>query len=150
MDLLKHNFDIRKEGDPILRTKCEEITIGFPETKFLVDKLTECMIKANGIGLAAPQVGLPLRIFVLKDGDEVRHFINPTIVDSSIEKITFLEGCLSIDNKVAPVERPKIINVTWLDSDFNKHDEELDSFTARIFQHENDHLDGILFTDYLV
>ncbi len=143
-------LEIVKDPNPILREIAKPIDSGI-YIEELIDEMVETMEDAEGIGLAAPQVGVSLRLFIIKDEDGViRHYINPEILDKGVETIVYDEGCLSIDNVTAPVERPKIIKVKWWDLEVNEHVEELDGYMSRVFQHEFDHLEGILFTDYLV
>jgi peptide deformylase len=107
------------------------------------------MYRSDGVGLAAPQVGMPYKFFVMDDGENKKTVINPKINFFSEEKIIFEEGCLSIPEIFAELERPKTIKVEYYNENGEKIEEELTDYTARIFQHENDHLNGILFTDKL-
>jgi len=119
----------------------------------------ETMYAAPGIGLAAVQVGVPKRILVIdlqepeeEEGEPVRRplvFINPEIVDSSDTLQTYNEGCLSVPEMYAEVDRPDRIRARWLDRDGTARDEELDGMLAVVLQHEMDHLEGILFIDHL-
>ena len=149
-DFLEHDFSIRKSGNPILRERAKEVTRGFPELKTLIDKMAEIIVEEGGIGLAAPQVGLSLRVFLIRDEeDNIRHYVNPEILDTGLLMNSFEEGCLSIDDKVGKVSRPMIIKAKWCDSNLEEFIGELDIYHSRIFQHEFDHLEGVLFTDYL-
>jgi peptide deformylase len=145
--------------DPLLRqisSPVEEIT---PEIQTLIDDMFETMYAAPGIGLAAIQVGVPKRILVidLQDPEEEggepardpRVFINPEILRSSETERPYNEGCLSVPDQYAEVERPDSIRARWLDRDGKVHEEELDGMLATCLQHEMDHLEGILFIDYL-
>ena len=145
--------------DPLLRqisSPVEEIT---PELQTLIDDMFETMYAAPGIGLAAIQVGVPKRILVIdlqdpeeEDGEPVRKpmvFINPEIVTSSETCEPYQEGCLSVPDQYAEVERPDRIRARWLDRDGKAHEEELDGLLGICLQHEMDHLEGILFIDYL-
>lgn len=144
-------------GSPVLRKVAENITPDYPELDSLIDDLFETMYHSDGIGLAAPQVGLSIRIFVidgspleeddpqLKDFKKV--FINPRIVERFDEKKLYNEGCLSIPKIREDVERESKIRIQYYDRNFEPHDEVYDGVAARIIQHEYDHLEGILFTD---
>src|SRR5947209_4234563 len=145
--------------DPLLRrvsTPVEEIT---PELQTLIDDMFETMYAAPGIGLAAIQVGVPKRVLVIdlqepeeEDGEPVRDplvFINPEIVQESDTLQVYNEGCLSVPEMYAEVERPDRIRARWLDRDGKAHEEELDGLLAICLQHEMDHLQGILFIDHL-
>jgi peptide deformylase len=145
--------------DPLLRrvsTPVEEIT---PELQTLIDDMFETMYAAPGIGLAAIQVGVPKRLLVIdlqepeeEDGEPVRRpmvFINPEVLDASDTLQTYNEGCLSVPEMYAEVERPERIRARWLDRDGTTREEELDGMIAIVLQHEMDHLEGILFIDHL-
>jgi len=150
-------YPIIAYGDPILRKEAKDYPEGSEDLTALVENMFETMYKANGVGLAAPQIGKSHRIFVmdtLKMGDEEhtgvkRVFINPEILDEYGEPWTFEEGCLSIPDVRADVERPEQLTIRYFDELWNEHEEEFDDVTARVVQHEYDHLDGVLFTDYL-
>lgn len=125
----------------------------------LIDDMFETMYDAPGIGLAAIQVGVPHRLLVIdlqepeeEDGKPVRKpmvFINPEIIEESEELQVYSEGCLSVPDQYADVQRPAVIRAKWLDRDGKPHDEELDGLLAICLQHEMDHLEGILFIDHL-
>jgi len=150
-------------GDPILRKKAEEIDEDYPQLKELIANMFETMYAANGVGLAAPQVGLPIRLFVIdaspfSDDDEagrgdasVKDFkkviINPIIVEESGEKWAFNEGCLSIPDINEEVLRKPNIILNYLDENFDEHEVELTGLAARVVQHEYDHIEGKLFVD---
>ena len=153
-------------GDPVLRKKCKEITPEYPNLKQLIDNMWETMYQAYGVGLAAPQIGLPIRIFIIDptafadDGSleekekEVlsnlkKVFINPVIVSEEGEEWAFNEGCLSIPDVREDVFRKSIITIEYQDEEFNSHRETFDGIAARVIQHEYDHIEGILFTDKL-
>lgn len=142
---------IYKLGEEVLRQKCEEVK---PEEiddsmRQLFEEMFQTMISANGVGLAAPQVGIAKRFFVAMSDDEVRRvFINPVITKTSAELCDYEEGCLSIPGENENISRPEKISVSAL----NEHGkpfvlEDVDGLLARIIQHENDHLDGILYID---
>ena len=145
--------------DPILRqisTPVEDVT---DEIRALIDDMFETMYDAPGIGLAAIQVGVPKRILVIdlqepeeEEGEPVKNplvFINPEIVQTSETLQAYNEGCLSVPEMYAEVERPDRIRARWLDRDGKAHEEELDGLLAVCLQHEMDHLEGILFIDHL-
>lgn len=146
-------------GHPILRKVAEDITQEFPELDSLIDNMFETMAAANGVGLAAPQIGKAIRIFLVDAriyGDEYedlkdfkRVFINAHIDERWGEEILETEGCLSIPNIHEDVYRFNHIRMRYVDEEFNEHEEEFTGMAARIIQHEYDHLDGILFTDKL-
>ena len=143
-------LDIVKLGESVLREKCipvepEEINDDF--RKFL-DEMFETMTKANGVGLAAPQVGIAKRFFVIIADDEVRRvFINPQILSTSAEMCDYEEGCLSIPSLYESISRPAKVTVQALDQNGKRFTIDADGFLARIIQHENDHLDGIMYID---
>lgn len=152
-------FPIVVYGDPILRKKAEPVRPDHPGlSEFLAD-FWETMYFADGVGLAAPQVGRSIRIFVLdassgaeddpslKDFKKV--FINPVILESSGEKWVMEEGCLSLPEIRENVTRPDTVRIRYQDENFVEHEETYSGFVARIIQHEYDHLEGKLFIDYL-
>ena len=145
--------------DPLLRqisTPVEEVT---PEIKTLIADMFETMYDAPGIGLAAVQVGVPKRILVIdlqepeeEGGEPVRDpmvFINPEILEESETTQLYSEGCLSVPDQYAEVERPDHIRARWLDGEGKPHEEEIEGLLAICLQHEMDHLEGILFIDHL-
>jgi peptide deformylase len=141
-------------GDKILRKKGSRVTVINSEIIALIKNMFDTMRNANGIGLAANQVGSDKSIFVIDvsvvEGNENIKpiaLINPEIKFYSDEKVFIEEGCLSIPEVRAEVERPKMIKITYQDSDLQKHTIEADGVLARVMQHEYDHLQGILFTD---
>lgn len=153
-------------GDPILRKKGKKITKDFPELEEFLDNMFETMYSAFGIGLAAPQLGLSICLFIVdassfKDDDEISEeerkylgtfkqvFINPKMLDESGDEWSFNEGCLSIPEIREDVFRKKNIKIEFYDEKFNKHVKEFNGIAARIIQHEYDHINGILFTDKL-
>ncbi|MDR2282005.1 MAG: peptide deformylase [Sphingobacterium sp.] len=149
-------------GDPVLRKKTEEIDEDYPQLKELIDNMFETMYTAHGVGLAAPQIGLPIRLFVIdgspfaedEDGDTdlkdfKRVFINPIIVKEYGEKWAFNEGCLSIPDINEEVMRPSNVVINYLDENFEEKEEDLAGLAARIVQHEYDHIEGKLFVDKL-
>lgn len=146
-------------GDPVLRKKAEPITADFNDLKGFIQNMFETMYNSEGVGLAAPQVGQSIRIFILdttydeQEDDEPsgikRAFINPEIVQKYGEEWTMNEGCLSVPEIREEVLRPESVKLKYLDEDFYPHEESFDGFTARVIQHEYDHLEGIMFVDYL-
>jgi peptide deformylase len=141
---------VRKYGDPILRRKAPPVTAVTSEVKGLVEDLIETMYDQLGIGLAAPQVGISLRIIVVDDPEAggARPLINPGIAERRGQAVAE-EGCLSIPGIFAPVERAAWVRVEALDRDGRPLSLEADGLLARVIQHEVDHLDGILFIDRL-
>ncbi len=153
-------------GDPVLRKEGEEISADYPNLKDLITNMFETMYDAFGVGLAAPQVGLPIRLFVVdttpfsEDEDLSkeeqtqlegfkRTFINAKILEESGDEWAFNEGCLSIPDVREDVFRKPKIKIQYQDIDFKTHVEEFDGLVARVIQHEYDHINGILFTDKL-
>ena len=141
---------IRKYGDPILRRKAAPIAAVTPEIRGLIADLVETMYEQVGIGLAAPQVGIPLRLIIIDDdkGGGPRPLINPAITRRSGSAVGE-EGCLSIPGIFAPVERAEWVKVEALDGEGAPVELEARGLLARVIQHEIDHLDGILFIDRL-
>jgi len=145
--------------DPLLRQISSPVEAITPEMQTLIDDMFETMYAAPGIGLAAIQVGVPKRILVIdlqdpeeEGGEPVRKpmvFINPEILRSSETERPYNEGCLSVPDQYAEVERPDSIRARWLDRDGKVHEEELEGMLATCLQHEMDHLEGVLFIDYL-
>lgn len=157
---------IRAFGDPVLKKVAQDITPEHPGLKELIADMFETMYSASGVGLAAPQVGHSIRLFVVdaspfaeeEDGqpseephlkDFKRVFINAYIVEEEGEEWPFEEGCLSIPGIREEVERQPRIVLQYVDEHFKEHEETFEGFAARVIQHEHDHLDGILFTDHI-
>ncbi len=144
-------------GHPVLRKETEEIDKDYPELHQLVFNMFETMYQANGVGIAAPQVGIPIRLFLVDtaqiEEDEEKGlkmaFINPEILEETGEDCLHEEGCLSIPKVRGDVSRPEKVKIRFFDIDFNEYIEEFDGYTARVIQHEYDHIEGILFTDLL-
>lgn len=151
-------------GDPVLRKVCEPISPDYPHLKQIIADMYETMYNAYGVGLAAPQVGLGIRLFVIDTApfgqDEdlsaeeqallknfKRTFINAQMVKEEGEEWGFNEGCLSIPEVREDVYRNETITITYQDEDFNTKTEVFDGLIARVIQHEYDHTEGILFTD---
>ncbi len=138
--------NIVKLGDEVLRKKCRPVDKVTERIQILVDDMIETMHDANGVGLAAPQVGVMRRIFVVDIGDGPIVLINPEIIEMSGEQ-TGEEGCLSLPGKAGTVTRANYVKIKGLDRDGNEQIYEGTELLARAFQHENDHLDGILYID---
>lgn len=153
-------------GDPVLRKLSEEITKDYPSLQELIANMKETMHNASGVGLAAPQIGKAIRLFVIDAtpfaGDEDlskeeseqlknfnRVFINAKILKEDGEEWAFNEGCLSIPDIREDVWRKPYVSIEYEDENFEKHIEKLSGLAARIVQHEYDHIEGILFTDKL-
>ncbi|MEO6255731.1 MAG: peptide deformylase [Sphingomicrobium sp.] len=145
--------------DPRLRQISSPVEKVDDAVRALIRDMFETMYDAPGIGLAAIQVGVPQRILVMdlqepeeEDGPPIkapRVFINPEILTHSDEQVPYLEGCLSIPDQYADVERPDHIRARWLDEHGKPHEEQLDGLLAVCLQHEMDHLEGVLFIDHL-
>jgi len=144
-------------GSPILRHVAKEINSNYPNLKTLVSDMFETMYKSDGMGLAAPQIGKSIRIFVvdatvLADEDPTlkdfkKAFINPKLQVLGEETVVMNEGCLSLPKVREDVDRHNKIKITYFDENWNFFDEEYEGLKARIIQHEYDHLDGVLFVD---
>jgi peptide deformylase len=154
-------------GDPVLKKEAEEITKEYPDLKKLIEDMFETMYEAAGVGLAAPQIGRSIRLFVVdgspfaEEEDEEEDpravgiedfkqvFINPIIEEEFGEEWCFKEGCLSIPKVREEVYRKEKVRITYYDENWNFKDEIFDGYAARIIQHEYDHIEGVLFTDHL-
>ncbi|GFZ87481.1 peptide deformylase [Aquaticitalea lipolytica] len=153
-------------GDAVLRKKAEDISKDYPKLDELLANMYETMYGAYGVGLAAPQIGLPIRLFLVdtepfsedkdftKEEQEQlknfkRTFINAKILEETGDEWAFNEGCLSIPDVREDVFRKPKIKIEYQDENFNTHTEEFDGLIARVIQHEYDHIEGILFTDKL-
>jgi len=144
-------------GQPVLRKQAEDIPTDYPGLQQLISDMFETMKNAEGVGLAAPQVGLSIRVVVidldiLKDdypeyAGFLHAYINPHILEFSDDTCTMEEGCLSIPGIHENVRRSKSIHVTYLDENLQPHDEWVDGYLARVMQHEFDHLEGKMFVD---
>jgi peptide deformylase len=144
-------------GHPVLKKVAEEINKDYPGLRELIKDMFETMYNAEGVGLAAPQIGKSIRIFVI-DGapladDEPEFasfkkvFINPRIIEKNGETVPMNEGCLSIPNIREEVKRESFIRMQYYDENWEFHDETFDGYKARVIQHEYDHLDGVLFVE---
>ena len=153
-------------GDPVLRKLGKNIDKEYPALESLLENMFETMYGAKGIGLAAPQIGLPIRIFIIdatpfQDDDELeveeryflgtfkQVFINAKIIEETGDEWVFNEGCLSIPDVREDVFRNETIKIEYFDEKFEKHTKKFSGIAARIIQHEYDHIEGILFTDKL-
>ena len=153
-------------GDPVLRKKGIEISEDYPKLKEFISNMWETMYEASGVGLAAPQVGRAIRLFIIDaspfaDDENVSEeenaqlekmkmvFINPKIIAEEGEEWAFNEGCLSIPDVREDVFRQPTITIEYLDENFESHTKTFEGIGARVIQHEYDHIEGILFTDKL-
>lgn len=154
-------------GHPVLRKECEDINKDYPELSKLIEDMWETMYYTNGVGLAAPQINRPVRIFVV-DTEQIvegfdeedkkeypnekavkKTFINAHIVETSGEPWAYNEGCLSIPKVREDIKRPEHVRLRYVDENFTAHVEDFYGITARVILHEYDHIDGKLFIDYL-
>ncbi|WP_455169049.1 peptide deformylase [Aegicerativicinus sediminis] len=159
-------YPIVAYGDPVLRKMCQDISKDYPELPQLISDMFETMYAASGVGLAAPQIGIPIRLFIIdaeafSDDPELsieeqnflknfkQVFINAEILDEEGEEWVFNEGCLSIPDVREDVFRQPKISIKYLDENFNEQTKEFEGIAARIIQHEYDHIEGKLFTDKL-
>lgn len=159
-------YPIVAYGDPVLRKKAQDIPADFPGLSALIDDMFETMYGASGIGLAAPQIGKSIRIFIVdatpfEDDEDLSEadrkmlgqfkkvFINAEIIQERGDEWVFNEGCLSIPDIREDVFRKDEITIRYVDTDFKEHTEVYSGIAARIIQHEYDHIEGILFTDHL-
>jgi len=141
-------YEIRTYGDPVLRAENNLVEEVNDEIREMLDGLVETMRDISGIGLAAPQVGINLRMFVVEaEEGVVRKVINPEFIEYSSKKVDREEGCLSVPGIHKKVKRPETLKVKYLNENGETVEEELEDLWARAFQHENDHLEGILFVD---
>jgi peptide deformylase len=146
-------------GSPVLRKKCEEITPDYSELDTLLENMWETMYESSGVGLAAPQINKSIRIFLIdtapfmEEGEEEdkikKTFINATILEEEGEEWIFNEGCLSIPDVREDVSRKPNITIRYQDENFDWHTDTFEGITARVIQHEYDHIEGKLFIDYI-
>tara|TARA_B100001094_G_C18065217_1_gene737109 strand:+ start:611 stop:1201 length:591 start_codon:yes stop_codon:yes gene_type:complete len=144
-------------GDPVLRKMGEDITKEYEGLSDLIENMWETMYGAEGVGLAAPQIGKAIRLFLIdassfkEDEPELegfkKVFINAEIIEEKGDEWLFKEGCLSIPGIRENVKRNETVKIKYLDEEFNEHIQEFSGLAARVIQHEYDHIDGILFTD---
>lgn len=154
-------------GDPVLKKIATEIDQSYPDLHQLVENMFETMYKAKGVGLAAPQIGKSIRLFIVdgspfvEDEEEEldpraegilnfkKTFINPVITSETGDEWAFNEGCLSIPKIREDVYRQETIQISYYDENWEFHEDTFSGYAARIIQHEYDHIEGILFTDHL-
>ena len=145
-------------GFPVLRKKCEEITPEYSELDVLLKNMWETMYESNGVGLAAPQINKAIRVFLIdttpfmeeEEGDAIKKtFINAEIIEEDGEEWIFNEGCLSIPDVREDIKRNPNITIKYQDENFDWHTDVFDGLTARVIQHEYDHIEGKLFIDYI-
>ncbi|TXG39211.1 peptide deformylase [Seonamhaeicola maritimus] len=153
-------------GDPVLKKKAKDISPDYSKLDVLLENMFETMYNAYGVGLAAPQIGLPIRLFLVdtepfaedesfteEEKNQLKEFkrvfINATILEEEGDEWAFSEGCLSIPDVREDVFRQPVITIEYYDENFKKHTEKFDGLIARVIQHEYDHIEGILFTDKL-
>jgi peptide deformylase len=141
-------YEIRVIGDPVLRRRADEITDVDDRLVRLVDDMVATMYDAPGVGLAAPQIGVEKRLFVYDVGDGPQAIINPVITESDGEWV-YEEGCLSVPGLSWEIVRPNAVHLTGYDLDGNEVSFEADEYLGRVFQHELDHLDGVLLVERL-
>jgi peptide deformylase len=144
-------------GSTVLREKTEFITPDYPDLKQLIDNMFETMYNAEGVGLAAPQIGKAIRLFVVDASSmadeypEIKNFkkvfINPVILETSGESYSSKEGCLSVPNIREEIVRDSIVKIKYFDENFNEYTDVYDGIISRIVQHEYDHIEQIIFTD---
>ena len=144
-------------GQPVLRKVAEDITPDYPNLKELIANMFETMVHADGVGLAAPQIGLPIRVVTItldplsEDYPEFKGFnkayINPHILEIGGEEVSMEEGCLSLPGVHEKVARSVKVRVKYLDEDLKEHEETVEGFAARVVQHECEHLEGHVFID---
>lgn len=153
-------------GDKVLRKKCKDIDADYPKLEKLIKDMKETMVNASGVGLAAPQIGKAIRLFLVNtkpfaNDDDLSEeeqaflktfqkiFINAKITQETGDEWAFNEGCLSIPNINEDVFRQETLTIEYLDENFKEHKETITGLAARVVQHEYDHIEGILFTDKL-
>ncbi|WP_319502098.1 peptide deformylase [uncultured Draconibacterium sp.] len=152
-------YPVTVYGDPLLRKKAQRIEKDHPKLDEIIENMWETMYYSDGVGLAAPQVGLSIRLFVIdasSGADEEpelegfkKVFINPEIIETKGDEWTMNEGCLSLPEIREDVNRPDEVTIKYFDENFVEHTETYKGFAGRVIQHEYDHLEGILFVDYL-
>lgn len=150
-------YPIVAYGDPVLKRMGQEIDKSELDVKKLAEEMFETMYNAHGVGLAAPQIGKPIRMFVIdtanmhdEESDGMKRvFINPEIIEEYGDDWAFEEGCLSIPGIREDVFRAEELKLRWYDENWVEHEEIFDDMNARVIQHEYDHIDGVLFTDHI-
>lgn len=146
-------------GLPVLRKVAEDITPDYPELHQLIENMQDTLVRADGVGLAAPQIGLPIRLVIIdlrplaedmpEFADFRKTYINAHVIDTDGEEEQMEEGCLSLPGIHEKVSRPTKVHVQYLDEQFVAHDEWVEGYLARVMQHEFDHLEGHMFIDHL-
>ena len=146
-------------GSPVLRKKCDEITSDYPGLDTLLENMWETMYESSGVGLAAPQINKAIRIFLIdtspfmEEGEEdkaiKKSFINATILEEEGDEWVFNEGCLSLPDVREDIKRKPIVTIKYQDENFDWYTETFHGLTARVIQHEYDHIEGKLFIDYI-
>ena len=152
-------YPVTVYGDPLLRKKAKTIEKDHPKLDEIIENMWETMYYSDGVGLAAPQVGLSIRMFVIdasSGADEEpelegfkKVFINPEIIETKGDEWTMNEGCLSLPEIREDVDRPDEVTIKYQDENFVEHTETYKGFAGRVIQHEYDHLEGVLFVDHL-
>lgn len=162
-------YPIVAYGDPVLRKKAADIPVGDPSVAQLAAEMFETMYNANGVGLAAPQIGKSIRMFIVDtdpsaetgeksheahDGEDEEPrlkqvFINAQLLDEHGDEWAFEEGCLSIPGVKEDVYRPEFLTIRYFDENWVEHTQPFEGFAARVIQHEYDHIEGVLFIDHL-
>lgn len=152
-------YPIVAYGNPVLKKRAKEITKDYPGLQQLISDMFDTMYFSQGVGLAAPQINLSIRLFIIdgkpfiaddpKMADFKKVFINPVVIKEEGDEWKFNEGCLSIPGIREDVDRKEIVHLKYLDENFIEHDEFFEGVAARIIQHEYDHIEGILFIDHL-
>ena len=146
-------------GQPVLKKVATDIAADYPNLEELITNMWETMYNAEGVGLAGPQIGLPIRLFILdstqmeKEGEPFKGIKKVMINAQKIEETEAIkpyeEGCLSIPDIRGDVQRPEVVKIRYLDENFEEHIETFSELNARVIQHEYDHIDGVLFTEHL-
>lgn len=155
-------------GHPVLRKECDDIDENYPNLNKLIEDMWETLYHSNGVGLAAPQINHAIRLFLVEtkqladaakedpdhndpfEGEAIKQvFINPEIVETGGTPYKFNEGCLSIPKIREDVSRDETVTINYLDENFKEHEKTFDGMTARVILHEYDHIEGVLFIDYL-
>lgn len=146
-------------GNPVLKKEAQDIESEYPDLQELIANMKETMYNANGIGLAAPQIGLSIRLFIIdtvqlmEEGEESEGlnqvFINAQKIEEGGDEWVYEEGCLSIPEVRGDINRPSQLRIQYLDENFEAHEKVFTGLNARVIQHEYDHIDGILFTEML-
>lgn len=151
MTTINGNFKLVQESDPVLKQSAALWDFENPvvPTHELLQQMQQTMLLNNGVGLAAPQVGLSTRLFVMGDTDNLVACFNPQVIEFSGEKIKSIEGCLSFPGLFLPVARSERVAVTYWDANGKQNEKWFDGLWSRCFQHETDHLNGICFVQHV-